>query len=241
MTEAEVRLVLIRHGETDFNACNRFQGLVDRPLTSVGVRQAEAVGRSLDPRRWAAVCSSRLIRAEQTADLIARPGGIPRHSFTELAERDLGRLDGMDRGEFARRFPTQMRRLLVDPSYTPPNGETTEDAIARFCGGLVRIAATVEAEPGQVVLVVAHGGVLAILARYLMGQLPTETRPIGHCHAFSVRLATVGAMLAGRIQHWDVAPRTCEGPWDEQPADARLLPTHPALDPTTTQKKGSRS
>jgi probable phosphoglycerate mutase len=218
------RFVLLRHGETDFNVQNRFQARVDRPLNATGIRQAEAAGRGLDARRWAAVCSSTLLRAEQTADVLAAPGKLARHSLTALAERDLGLLDGLDKTEYARRHPDRMRQLSTDPGYAPPGGESAEAALARFSGGLVRLAATVPVEPDQAVLVVAHGGVLAILARQLLGREPAAGL-IGNCRAFSLSLDLDGSAVTGFVHHWDVEPRACEGGWpDPLTTEAGRLP-----------------
>ena len=90
------RLVLVRHGETDWNWERRLQGHTDNPLNTAGRAQARKAGRLLAADHWDVVVSSPLLRAEQTADHIADAVGLqPAGTVPELIERDYGSAEGM--------------------------------------------------------------------------------------------------------------------------------------------------
>ena len=90
------RLVLVRHGETDWNQERRLQGRTDNPLNGVGRAQARKAGRLLAAEPWDVVVSSPLLRAVQTAHLIADAAGLqPAGTIPELVERDYGSAEGL--------------------------------------------------------------------------------------------------------------------------------------------------
>jgi broad specificity phosphatase PhoE len=134
-------LLLVRHGETDWNADGRLQGQTDRPLTDFGRRQARELADELANEELAAVYSSDLSRARETAEIVAERLGLPVVLDPDLREKDWGSWEGLtaverDRVEFV--------------------GESTEAHQARILRALRRIA---ERHPGDgSVLVVTHGG-----------------------------------------------------------------------------------
>ncbi|MER7674467.1 histidine phosphatase family protein [Kitasatospora sp. NPDC096128] len=201
-----MRLVLLRHGETDLNTRNRFQAQADTPLNAEGRRQARETAGRLTPGRWAAVHASPLARAADTARPAAERLGLPLTVLDGLRERNLGTIDGLDRARYAAEHPESMHRLLTDPRYRPPGGETGARARSRFVAALRRLAAADHDGP---VLVVTHGGVLNLLR----GDLPGCPRGamVGNCRA--VELDAVPTPEGGlRIDgwRWDVAPHECE-------------------------------
>lgn len=222
-----VRIVLLRHGETDRNATDRFQGQADIPLNDTGVRQAQVIARSLSPDSWSAVYSSSLARAAQTAAYASGRLGVPHRRLDGLRERDLGTLDGQDRAEFARQHPRTMRRLLTDPDYAPPGGETGRAALSRSAAALRTIAeAEAEADktgrtpPAPVVLAVTHGGVLNLLTRALADAVETPEVLVGTCAAVCVDVEWLpDGRPCAALRRWNVAPHECE----EAPAPAPPL------------------
>nr|BFD88162.1 histidine phosphatase family protein [Streptomyces sp. Xyl84] len=226
-----MRVVLLRHGETALNAAGRFQAQTDAPLNDEGVRQAQRAARSLPPDGWAAVYSSPLSRAAQTAAYAAGRLDVPHHRADGLRERHLGALDGLDRAEFARRRPATMRRLLTDPGYTPPGGESGHTALARFGGALAGIL-TAHRGAGRL-LVVAHGGVLNLLTRALLADRAEAPRAlVGTCHALCVDAEwTPSGRPRLVLRHWNAAPEECAGP-----GRSREPLTPVALDDLTAQE-----
>jgi probable phosphoglycerate mutase len=133
-------MLLVRHGETDWNADGRLQGQTDRPLSDYGRRQARRLASELADEELEAIYASDLSRAWETADIVADRLGLAVVLDADLREKDWGTWEGLtaverDRVEFA--------------------GESTEEHRERILGALRRIA---ERHPGGRVLVVTHGG-----------------------------------------------------------------------------------
>lgn len=206
-----MRVVLLRHGETDRNATDRFQGQADIPLNDEGVRQARRAARSLPTGGWAAVYSSPLARAAQTAAYAAGRLDVPHHRIDGLRERHLGSLDGLHRAEFARTDPQTVRRLLTDPGYAPPDGESGHAARARFCAALHHVL-TAE-RTAERVLVVAHGGVLNLLAKALVAARD-DVPPVmvGTCRALCLDTEwTAQGRARIALRRWNATPEKCAG------------------------------
>ncbi|MGW3863275.1 histidine phosphatase family protein [Streptomyces sp. NPDC005047] len=218
-----MRIVLLRHGETDRNTTGRFQGQADIPLNDAGVRQAQQSARQLRPGGWSAVYSSPLARAAQTAAYAAGRLDVPHLRLAGLRERDLGVLDGQDRAEYARRQPHTMRRLLTDPGYAPPGGETGRAALSRFVTALCAVA-----EPeARTVLAVTHGGVLNLLMSALTRAGGSPGAMVGTCAAACVDIDwTPAGRPRAALRLWNAAAHLCA----EVPAATPALP-YVDLDP----------
>src|SRR6476661_3313571 len=146
-------LLLVRHGETDWNADGRLQGQTDRPLSDFGRRQALQLAEELAEEELEAIYSSDLARARETAEIVAERFGLPVVLDPDLREKDWGTWEGLnaverDRVEFV--------------------GESTEAHQGRMLGALRRIA---ERHPGdRRVLVVTHGGSMRRVQTAAMGM-----------------------------------------------------------------------
>jgi broad specificity phosphatase PhoE len=155
------RILLVRHGESEWNASGRWQGWADSPLSDLGRRQAfeaaAAVG-SVD-----AIVASDLERATQTALIISEAIGTgPVLTEPGLRERDVGEWTGLTRDEIEARWPGALDEWRRGQLLAPPGGERNEDILARFEGALRRIGS--ECDGGEV-LAVSHGGVMRLLER----------------------------------------------------------------------------
>ena len=146
---------LARHGESDWNAANRFQGLSDRPLTELGRRQAEALADELATTATpSAIYSSPLRRAFETAAIVGTRTGLEPRPVDDLREVDVGGWAGLSRSDVESRFPEAFRRWL-DGGEGWEDGESYADMSARVLAALTGVA---ESHPGAEVLVVSHGG-----------------------------------------------------------------------------------
>jgi probable phosphoglycerate mutase len=135
------RLLLVRHGETDWNADGRLQGQIDRPLSGFGREQARRLADELATEDFEAVYSSDLARARETAEIVGARLGLPVEVDPDLREKDWGNWEGL----------TAVERDRVDFV-----GESTESHQERILRALRRIS---ERHPGGGnVLVVTHGG-----------------------------------------------------------------------------------
>ena len=169
------RICLVRHGETAWNAERRLQGHIDVPLNPRGLSQAEATARSLTRagERFAALYSSDLQRARQTADAVARAHQLAATHDARLRERHYGVLQGLTFDEAALHQPQAWQHFKRrDPMVAlDGGGESLAGLAARVRAALEEIAGR---HAGEQVVVVTHGGVLDIAHRLATGQ-PLET------------------------------------------------------------------
>ena len=147
-------ILLARHGETDWNRDGRFQGWADPPLNATGRAQAVDLSVQLMAEELAAVYSSPLRRAYETAEVVAASRGLEPVTVDALREVDVGSWSGLSRAEIEQRFPEQYARWL-DYGQGWEDGETYEQMVDRVVGALQELA---EARDGERILAVTHGG-----------------------------------------------------------------------------------
>jgi len=169
-------LLLIRHGETAWNAERRLQGHLDIPLNLEGERQARLLAAALAGEPLDLIVSSDLMRARQTAQAIADLRGMPLQVEPGLRERCYGGFEGLLYSEIEARYPRQFAAWQardVDAVLPPGQncGETFRDFYTRATGAILALA---RACPGKRLALVAHGGVLECAYRLATG-LPLET------------------------------------------------------------------
>ena len=161
------RLLLVRHGETTWNAQHRYQGQIDVALSSVGEGQAAALAQRLAEVPIHAVYASDLLRARKTAEIIARPHALPVHLDSRFREMNFGVWEGLVHDEIRRRHPAALAAWQKDPAnVAPPGGETGTHVAARVQAALVQIT---DIHQDQTVLLVAHGGSLRVLLCLALG------------------------------------------------------------------------
>lgn len=180
----EARLILIRHGETEWNREGRIQGYhADSPLTENGQLQARRLAQCLTSEHIRALHSSDSGRARQTAAPIAVAAALEVVYDAALRERNYGIFEGRTYGEVERDYPEDFRKLRSrDPRYAPPEGETVLQFRDRIVSALERVASR---SGGACAAVVTHGGVLGILYRHATG-MPLESRRTYSLHNASV-------------------------------------------------------
>jgi broad specificity phosphatase PhoE len=162
------RLLLLRHGQSVWNAAGRWQGWADPPLSPLGEAQARSAGRHLADLGIERVATSNLQRARRTGELIASELGLGAVEVDEgLRERNVGDWSGLTTAEIEERWPGQIDAWRQGRLPSPPNGEA--DMVPRVLAALVRIAAR-----GGSWLVVTHGGVIHAVDR----RLGAEPAPI---------------------------------------------------------------
>lgn len=161
------RIILLRHGETVWNRENRIQGHLDSPLSVAGIAQADALARRLADESFAALYSSDLGRARETAERIAARTHHQVILEPDLRERNLGILQGLIRAEAQVLHPEIYTRYRTfDPDCVIPGGENAQHFITRVMAAFSTIA---DRFPGGTVVVVTHGGVLDVMYRHASG------------------------------------------------------------------------
>tara|TARA_B100000586_G_scaffold232527_1_gene181924 strand:- start:884 stop:1483 length:600 start_codon:yes stop_codon:yes gene_type:complete len=171
-------LILIRHGESLWNAANRFTGWTDVDLSDRGVEEAEEAGRQLAEIRFDIVHTSDLVRAQRTAEIIMKhnrvSGGVPTKYDWRLNERHYGTLQGLNKAETAKKHGAEQvhvwRRSF---DVAPPKGESLEMTANRtipyFTDEIVPNLAD-----GRNVLVSAHGNSLRSIVMHIDGISPED-------------------------------------------------------------------
>lgn len=185
---------MVRHGETDWNRENRFQGHSDPPLNATGRAQAHELAEEL----WAAepiavAYTSPLRRAYETAEIVARRLGIPMQTSKKLMEVDVGSWSGLTRSEIEARLPDGYGRWL-EHGHGWDDGESYEELGERVMAGLLEIAAQ---HPEELVLTVTHGGpirsALAAAARVPFGEARRSIAVLENCA--TVRIGVRGGTI----------------------------------------------
>jgi glucosyl-3-phosphoglycerate phosphatase len=173
-----LRLVLLRHGQTIWNAEHRFQGQSDIPLDETGEAQAERAGRLLAALRPDLIVSSDLRRAAATAAPLARLTGLEVTLDKDLRERSGGDWEGLTDTEIDARYPRERA------SWNPPNGEPTAAVGDRVQAALRRVVVNLELNDGGLAVVVSHGAALRLGMERMLG-LPEEQGgvlgPLSNC------------------------------------------------------------
>lgn len=163
--DAPRHLLILRHGESTWNAENRWQGQADPPLSPRGEAQAgEAAARLVDVG-FTALFASDLVRARRTADILGAALGLETRIEPGLREIDVGDWTGLTRAEIEAGWPGELAAWSEGRRESPVGGETRTHLVDRARRTLSRVAA--EARPGAGLLVVSHGALIRHLDRVL--------------------------------------------------------------------------
>ncbi|ACB35934.1 Phosphoglycerate mutase [Leptothrix cholodnii SP-6] len=166
-----MKLYLARHGETDLNIDDRYQGRSNALLNERGLAQAEALAAALPPDITHIVASP-LLRALHTAQAVGRARGLPVRTMAGLREKHFGRFDGLTPDEVAARFPVLWHGgVLTSWDQPPPGGETTRAVVQRVSLCLDELRAV---HAGDTVLLVVHGFVVRALRHLIDGLDESE-------------------------------------------------------------------
>lgn len=164
-------LYLVRHGRTDWNALGLLQGKIERELDEEGRRQAQEVAEAFANIPFSAIYSSTMVRARQTAEIIALKQGLTVAPIEGLHECSYGPCEGMDRMVYEQKFVKEIAERKNLPlekflRYRMAEGyETAQEMIDRI---LPRLKEIKQRHPGEKALIVSHGGIIRTLVIYLL-------------------------------------------------------------------------
>ena len=178
-------LLLIRHGQTDWNTAGKWQGHTDIPLNEAGIVQSRLLAERLSSWPISAIYSSDLQRAAQTAEIIASRLELVPVLASALRERHGGVFQGLTAAEMHNRFPEDLRSIQEDGG-APPGGESNLEVAQRIWETFDSI---IENHRGEMAAVVSHGGALAIIVAYALGF------PLGQRARISLRGNTGLSMI----------------------------------------------
>jgi probable phosphoglycerate mutase len=163
ITPEPTRILAIRHGETAWNVDTRIQGHLNIPLNNTGHWQGQCLGQALADEAITAIYASDLSRAHDTALYVSRATGVPVVPELGLRERGFGEFEGKTFAEIALALPDQAERWRKrDPAFAPTGGESLLQVQERVLTTFNRLAAQ---HPGELIVMVGHGGVMDVLYR----------------------------------------------------------------------------
>ncbi len=163
------RVLLIRHGETEWNVLGRWQGHEQTPLNDLGVAQANALASYLRSHPIAAIYSSDLLRAWQTAIALGEAVGVNPELFEDWREHNLGIFRGLTRDEIQAQYSAEWMLMQTDYwDYVIPDGESRADTQRRAHRAW---ETCLEQARGSEIAVVSHGGTIKMLLMKLFGEI----------------------------------------------------------------------
>lgn len=204
-------LILLRHGQTEWNASDRMQGQIDTDLTDLGRRQAKEAARELVSRNAIAIVSSDLKRAYDTAQALSEHTTVPVVRDQRLRETHLGDWEGLTHLEVDADYPGARVAWRLDATYRPPNGESKLEVGARSLPVVQELFRERQDWPGRSIILVAHGGLIAALTAALL-DLPPDNWPIlgGLANTSWVQLSSHGPGIeqpGWRLDVWNAAAK----------------------------------
>lgn len=202
------RILMVRHGDTELDSASRYWGKTDVKLSPQGFNQAERLSKRLAQEKLDAIYSSDLVRARATAEIISSRHAVPVTGCPELREVDFGELEGLTFAEISGRYP-EVASLWIQrsPELEYSGGESRNGFIQRVEGFRKRLE---KHAPEDIILVVAHSGVLRTLICQLL-EVKIEFRWQLRCDLAS--LSAVETYAGGGVLTLlnDVSHLRCEG------------------------------
>lgn len=169
MSDIGLRIVLVRHGESVWNASGQWQGQANPPLSDTGVAQSEKVAARLASMDFDVIVTSDLVRALQTAQLVAAAHGLVPEARAGFRELDVGVWAGHTSAEIAELFPDEWAGYVSGADPRRGGGESLGQLNARVCGAFDLLIADAGAQKWQTIGIVTHGGVVRALAMRALG------------------------------------------------------------------------
>lgn len=161
------RVLIVRHGQTDYNSARRWQGHLDIPLNEKGLTQAQALADYLRSTAIHQIYSSDLQRAMVTAQILAEGRNIPIVLETRLREFNLGYFEGLTSEEIGERYENALSSWRSSDDYVVPDGESRRMAQVRMVAFWEEITQQCSAET---IALVSHGGSIKMLFRKILGE-----------------------------------------------------------------------
>jgi probable phosphoglycerate mutase len=180
------QILVVRHGQSTWNADGRWQGQADPPLSELGIAQAEAAACGVDGVE--VIWASDLERARHTASILAATRGLEVVADPRLREREAGEWTGLTRAEIEERYPGALAERR-----RPPGFEVDDVLVVRALGALQDLAATLA---GRTAIAVTHGGVILAVERH-HGE---ERSPVANLEGRWIEVGRAGEFALGDRQ-----------------------------------------
>lgn len=202
------QLVLLRHGQTEYNATQRMQGQLDTDLSDLGRRQAAAVAEVMAELDPFIVVSSDLRRAYDTATAVGDRVGLSVEIDPRLRETHLGQWQGLTHTDVDEIAPGARSAWRADATWAPPGGESRVDVARRSTRVVEELLDKHEQWAHRPILLVAHGGLIAALTASLL-DLPVDRWPVlgGLGNTGWVQLTGYGEVPSWRLDVWNASAK----------------------------------
>jgi probable phosphoglycerate mutase len=205
------RVVLLRHGRTEWNASGRFQGMLDSPLDATGIAQAAAAAVALVPMQPDALVCSQLQRALDTAGPVGEKCGLDVAVDERLAEIHLGTWQGLTRAEAKAAYPEEYARWQAGEDARRGGGETYAEVGARATACVTEWLDRLGS--GSLLLAVTHGGTARATIGTMLGMPPDtwwRLAPLSNCR---------WSLLADSGRGWRLEEHNAGSPPEEETGD----------------------
>ncbi|MDX2160444.1 MAG: histidine phosphatase family protein [bacterium] len=208
----KIRVLLIRHGQTAWNASGRWQGITQVPLNDVGIAQAQTLAEHLKDRRIRKVIASDLTRASHTAQFIAERHGLKVIEDARWRELNMGVFQGLTYPEILERYPAEAEVMKHDyMGFAAPGGEPRRDLQARAYSAFMDVIADQVEDAGEgtpEIVIVSHGGTIRSLLLKLFdgdeaAHTPLENSSVTIIESDGETHTLIGAAL---IEHLTTLP-----------------------------------
>lgn len=188
------KLVLVRHGETEFNKSSRYQGVLDIELNDKGKQQAEKLYNFLKDEDFDVIYSSTLKRAYNTIKDIADYQDKKVHTLKELKEINFGEWEGLTFSEIEEKYPQLAEKWAKNPMCCkPPEGEHIKEVEQRVGKTIDMI---ISKNPDKKILISTHGGIVRIIIAYLLD--------LSLSRIFSIEVSNVSISRIKFYEHYPV-------------------------------------
>lgn len=213
------RVIIWRHGRTEWNLAGRVQGQTDVPLDEVGREQARSAAARLASLRPSRIVTSDLARARDTAEELGRRAGVEVKTDVRFRERSFGVREGLTLAEAWEQFPDHMARWLAGDEAGIPGSESSVAAGERFTSGLTEHLEALGSD--ETLVVVSHGGVTRAGTFSFLG-LPRETwetfSGLSNCSWTVLEERDLGIGPQWRVVEWNAGTLPEPVLSDEEPA-----------------------
>ena len=187
-----LRLLLVRHGQTAWNAQRRYQGHTDLPLNDTGLAQARQLAARLQTQKIDLLISSDLQRAVQTARILAEGRDLPHQTDPRLREINFGVLEGHTFDEGLALWPEVIRQWVEDNNQPPQGGERMDELTGRVLQSYTEVLQSCD---GRTVLLVAHGGPLRVILQHALGVSPLVWFNLEHASLSELQIDPANIIL----------------------------------------------
>ncbi len=195
------QILILRHGESEWNAMGLWQGWANPALSQAGQQQCIEIAQRLVHEKFDHIISSDLLRAIQSAQIIASVAKIPTSTASiHLRERNIGLWSGYSKEQIHKKWSHEYQLWRQDQLERPPEGESHSELMQRVIPQILELLK----QKQRKTLIISHGGVMRGLQKHLTGT----SQPIGNLNGFWLSSSTENKLEISKLHFQDATPHT---------------------------------